>query len=417
MTKKKIFLILGAGVFVFLIFLLFVFFKSTQKNIPARVQTNFNRQSSTTDNSSDGQRLSNGQCQGTEKRKLGTLPMRMEDFSMILPYGIMVGDHVTPIDHQYFSPTVFNSPKDTYEVRAMADATLVGIEGPPRESYRLVFSMSCKLFYYYDLLTSLAPEIKAEYDKLPGEFSKQVNIPVYEGQLIGKIGGQTLDFAVWDMDVVLPGFIVPEHYEGEAWKVHTVDPLNYYTDELKKQVLSKYVRAIEPVSGKIDYDIDGAAAGNWFKEGSGGYIVKNQQQNSYKNHLSLSYNAIDPSGIIFSIGFFPGDVGWTIGHLRGSGLPLQFGVKGNGPDPKDISVATGLVKYELVKQELVDPSTGKLWDGKNFAQGLKIKNDERVEGVALIQIIDKRKLKVEVFPGKTADQISGFTDKAIIYER
>ncbi len=369
----------------------------------------------------DGKRLSSGQCKGTEKRKLTTLPMRYEDFAFILPYGLMVGGHVTPIDHQYFTPTVFNSPRDAYEVKAMADSVITDIQPrtkPEGTEYRMVFTISCKLFYYYDLVTSLSSDIKKIYDdKNNSRYNRSINIPVKAGQLIGRIGGQTLDFAVWDMDVNLKGFIVPEHYEGESWKIHTADPLDYYAEDLKKLALLKYIRTIPPVSGKIDYDIDGKAVGNWFKEGTGGYNGGGKGQDYYKNHLSLTYNFLDPEGIIFSIGQYPGSVPWTLGHERGSNLPLQFGVKDNSPDPKNISVATGLVKYELVRQSMIEEATGNFWDNKNFVRGLKIKNNDQVEGAALIQLISNRKLKVEVFPGKTAAQITGFTDKAIIYER
>src|SRR3989304_6603375 len=222
-----------------------------------------------------GRELSNGQCQGKEKGKLGTSPMKSEDFSMVLPYGLMIGGHVTPIDHQYFSPTVFNSPRDKYEVRAMADSNIVDIQPrvkPEGTEYRFVFTISCTLFYYYDLVTSLAPDVKKIYDESSsGQIKKSLNMAVKEGQLIGRIGGQALSFALWGTAKPLKGFAIPEHYKGESWKIYTADPLDYYTDRLKKLILSKYVRTASPVSGKIDYDIDGRLIGNWFREGSGGY--------------------------------------------------------------------------------------------------------------------------------------------------
>ncbi|KKW05394.1 MAG: hypothetical protein UY40_C0021G0003 [candidate division CPR1 bacterium GW2011_GWC1_49_13] len=72
------------------------------------------------------------------------MPMDLADFSIIIPYGLMIGGHVTPIDHQYYSPMVFNSPRDTYPVYAMADSRLVDIQ--PRDTdrgreYRMVFSI------------------------------------------------------------------------------------------------------------------------------------------------------------------------------------------------------------------------------------------------------------------------------------
>jgi len=356
-----------------------------------------------------GRELSNGQCQGKEKGKLGTSPMKSEDFSMVLPYGLMIGGHVTPIDHQYFSPTVFNSPRDTYEVRAMADSNIVDIQPrvrPEGTEYRFVFTISCTFFYYYDLVTSLAPEVKKAYDESSsGQIKKSLNMAVKEGQLIGRIGGQTLDFAVWDTEKPLKGFAIPEHYKGESWKIYTADPLDYYTDRLKKLILSKYVRAAAPVSGKIDYDIDGKLIGNWFRQETGGYSGGGSGGDYYKNHLAIAPDAYDPASIVFSIGDF-------------AGQPQQFGVKGNSPDPKNVSVATGLVKYELVQQDWMVVSTGEHWDRFSLVKGLKAKNhEESVQGVALLQLLENRKLKVEVFPGKTASQVVAFTKKAVVYER
>jgi hypothetical protein len=292
----------------------------------------------------------------------------------------------------------------------MADSTIVDIgprEKPEGAEYRLVFSISCTLFYYYDLVTSLSPDIKKVYDQAKGgEVKQPINIPVKEGQTIGRIGGQTLDFAVWDTEKPLSGFIVPEHYDGEAWKIYTADPLDFYTEPLKKLVLAKYPRMIEPLSGKIDYDLSGRAVGNWFREGSGGYASKTGADKAYyKNHLAIAYDNFDPASLVFSIGDFSGEA-------------KQFGIRGNKPDPKDVSASSGLVKYELVQQDWIVPATGKYWDRFSFAKGLRAKNrQDIILGVALVQMIEDGKLKVEVFPGKSANQVSGFTSKAKVYER
>lgn len=340
--------------------------------------------------------LSRGKCVGTEKRKLTTLPMKIEDFSMIIPYGLVVGDHVTPIDHQYFSPTVFRSPRDTYEVMVMADATIVDIQPrvkPEYTEYRLVFSISCKLFYYYDLVTSLSPDIK-------------VGVAVKAGQVIGRIGGQTLDFAVWDMDVTLKGFVVPEHYKGEPWKIHTVDPLDYYTDDLKKQALSKYLRSIPPVSGKIDYDIDGKLIGNWFIKDSNGYegIRPNNNPQGYsRTHFSIAPNHLDPSVYIISFGDFAGEF-------------KQF-AKGEGaPDPKLVSVDTGLVRYELYPYGY-KKENGERWDHMTFTQNPRVDMNSASNGCVLIQMQTGRTMKLEAFPNQSCQSVSAFSSKAKVYER
>src|SRR3989344_143413 len=81
----------------------------------------------------EGKALSNNQCKGEGvPHKLSISPMKPEEFSIVVPYGLMVGGHVTPIDHQYFSPKDYKSKPDAYEVRAMADSTIVDITTRPR---------------------------------------------------------------------------------------------------------------------------------------------------------------------------------------------------------------------------------------------------------------------------------------------
>src|SRR3989344_5050634 len=74
-----------------------------------------------------GKSLSNNKCYGSGPAVLTNSPMEPEDFSIIIPYGAVIGGHVTPIDHQYFAPSDRNTPPDAYEVYAMADSRLVEI--------------------------------------------------------------------------------------------------------------------------------------------------------------------------------------------------------------------------------------------------------------------------------------------------
>lgn len=348
-----------------------------------------NNQSSNQDESN---RLSNGRCKGDGKPKLAHLPMNLEDFSMIIPYGLVVGDHVTPIDHQYFSPTVFRSPKDTYEVYAMADSQIVNIEKHPTR-IRLVFSVSCKLFYYYDLLTSVEEFVDP----------KNVPIQVKAGQRIGRIGGQTLDFAVWDMDVKLSGFVNPDSYSEEPWKIHTADPLDYYTDSLKQKILSKYLRTIPPVSGKIDYDIDGKLVGNWFLKGTPGYKgLKEKRIDGYSStHFSIAPNHLDPSIYMVSFGDYNGNFS-------------QFATK-DGPDPKEVGVGEGFVKFPLYSFGYTK-NDGSMWDGFSLTKDPKL-TTQRVEGCVGFQLIEKGELKLEAFPNRDCGQVKTFTSSVKTYTR
>jgi hypothetical protein len=242
----------------------------------------------------------------------------------------------------------------------------------------------------------------------PGE-NAEVRIPVSAGQLLGWIGGRTLDFSVVNSEVTLSGFIVPEHYAAEAWKIHVVDPFDYSDEPLRSQLLALNVRTAEPRGGEIDYDIDGRLIGNWFVEGTGGYggvgFTEPEPDRPYAyTHFSIVPDAIDPTTYTISIG---------------SLLPNQsnqFGILGNAPDPAQVSVETGLVVYELVQMDWVDGS-GRWWDRLHFATGLRRRDGSQVLGTVLLQMLEDRRLRVEVFMGRRAPQVTGFTRAALVYER
>ncbi|MGD8373953.1 MAG: hypothetical protein PVI21_03795 [Candidatus Woesebacteria bacterium] len=360
-----------------------------------------------------GKNLSHQACTGEDvTNKLSVSPMKPEDFNIVVPYGLVVGAHVTPIDHQYFTPKDYNSPVDAYEVYAMGDAHIVDISARTRpfgEEYRLVFSVSCTYFYYYDLVTSLVPDIKAAYDDYK-QNSTPIDLPVSAGQLIGYIGGQTLDFAVWDTTKPLSGFVIPEHYSSEPWKIYTADPLNYYTDELKTFILSRYVRTAQPISGKIDYDIDGRLIGNWFLEGTNGYEgdTSDNKTHYWSTHLSFAPDLYDPNWFIVSIGSMQGH----------EGLCAQFVSTTNTPNPQDVSTETGLIKYNLKTWSYIKPD-GNMWDQNSLAANIKVEvNDqEPVQGCALVQMIEDRKIKFQVFKNQACNNLGSFTDEAQIYNR
>ena len=317
----------------------------------------------------------------------------------------MIGGHVTPIDHQYFSPTVFNSPRDTYPVYAMADAVITDIQ--PRTTsrgteYRLVFAHSCTFLYYYDLVTSLTGKVKEAYEK------RDFNLPVKAGDQIGAIGGQTLDFAVWNTQKPLSGFVSPASYDGEAWKIYTTDPFPYYTPALRSIVIAKNPRIAEPIAGKIDYDIDGKLIGNWFEQGTGGYSGKGNGRDGYwSTHLSFSPDLYDPSHFTISIGSlyaaYPNN--------------MQHSTLTNTPDPKDVGTNSGLVKYDLVDWRYIK-SDGSQWNQMGPAKDVKVKSlTDNTFGCAIAQLIEAKTLKFEVFPGKKCSAVANFDASAKTYSR
>ena len=55
--------------------------------------------------------------------------------------------------------------------------------------------------------------------------------------------------------------------------------------------------------------------------------------------------------------------------------------------------------------------------GRLFAKHRKENVHSSYEGVVLLQMLENRLLKVEVFPGNTSSEIEKFTSNATIYER
>jgi hypothetical protein len=270
-----------------------------------------------------------------------------------------------------------------------------------------VIAHSCTFFSNYLFTGSLAPAIRARLPKGWDRKNNAVapNIAVRRGQVIAKTGGGVwLDFAVWDTRKTLH-FLEPAAYNNaEEWKINTVPPLNYFTSNVKRQILPKYVRTASPRDGKIDYDKDGTALGNWFVAGSNGYAGSRNPERGqyYRSHLALVYNFVDPTAIMFSTGSF-------------NGQPRQFAIVGNAPDPAKVSRRSGVVKYELGELQYTD-GQGNPWDENHYATGIHVRTGP-TQGVLLIKVLAKRKMRVEVFPGKTPDQVSGFDAHARTYNR
>lgn len=338
---------------------------------------------------------SHGTATGSGPVPLTHAPMDPVNVAQLVPYGFMVGGHVTPIDHQYFAPLDPNLGLTAYEVKSAATGHIVQISHrsnsnpSPHNEYRIIIEHSGTFWTYYDLVTQLDPAIGSAPS---GGQTVNVRVPVQGGQIIGKIGVITLDFGVVNTDITLPGFIVPQHYDREPWKIHTVDPFDYFVEPVRTQLLALDPRTVSPRCGKIDYDIDGTLVGNWFRLGTNGYEGIGDPY--WRGHVAFAYHHIDTAAYWFSFG------DWQ-------GTEQQLFLKNNaGPDPATVTEATGPVEYELV-QAMVSSSSS------NIVGNL----GSMVLGVALVQVLPHRQIRLELFPGMNASQVSGFTAAAKIYER
>ncbi len=337
-------------------------------------------------------------------------PLDLTNVVSIEPLGAMIGNHVTPIDHQYyaaFDHMLQDAAQIIVDVYSPASGTITQIQHMSSlpgddiiqiDDYRIVIEHTSTISSIYIHLDNLSAKIAAVAPP-PGEYAS-VNVDVLAGEVIGYYKG-TIDYNVVDEDIVLTGFVNPDSYQVEPWKIHTPDPFDYFNEPIKSQLIAKCLRTAEPVGGKIDYDIDGRLIGSWFKENTNGYAGL-EQDNYWVGHLSVVYHNVDPEHVIVSLGSYENQ-------------PRQFGVKSNSPDPADISVATGQILYELADYDYYDGDVR--WDRESLVKGLKLRNSDFVQGVVLFQLIEDRKLKVEIFPYATADGVGTFTENAMIYVR
>jgi len=329
-------------------------------------------------------------------------PIDPEKIGYIIPMGNMDGSHVTPVDHQYYIPydrnsmdTAVYSPGNGVVISIGHMNVSVGDKASALDDYRIVIKHSDKISSVYIHIDFLSEKLAA-FDPGLGN-NANTNIEVASGEVIGR--GNGIDYNIVDENVTL-SFVNPSSYAVESWKIHCSDPFDYFNESVRNVMVSKCLRSAKPVGGKIDYDIDGRLVGTWFLNNTNGYegLDKNRY---WAGHLVIAYNNIDPDEIIVSIGTY----------INSS---MQFAVKGNSPNPANVSVSE-LVKYELVNFDYY--ANGIKWDRASFARGLEIINNDEVQGVILLQLVDNRTLNVEIFPGKSADEVSGFKENASTYVR
>lgn len=419
--KKKILLLSLLSGFVFIATLTMVFLlfsrptNTTNTNISSSSETSTNE---TQTNESPFEKIM-GRAKSTCKEispnpKLTSLPMNKDDIGVFIPLGQVVGAHVTPIDHAYFSPKdFFSKDRFQYKVYAAADATLTNIQrrnkpvtdnpnATPTDDYRLVFQISCNYGYYYDLVTKLDDSILSQIEAIPEGGSAAVDVKVKAGDPIGFVGTQTLDFGTYDANVTLPGFLNPKSYEGEAWKIHTTDPVAAFSDELQVVIQKFNPRKVTPYGGKIDYDQKGKLVGNYFKEGTNGYTGINRER-YWDGHLSFIYDEYDPSFLVMSMGNY-------------NGTASQFSIKDNLPDFAEIDINNGLVKYELTTRQYIRKS-GLPYTPGNYYDDITVQKNLEVVGTVLVQVVDDYTIKFEVFPNMKKNQVSAFTSNASIFTR
>lgn len=388
---------------------------SLQQAAPLSTATQAVAQDQPTTYSQMTQSFSGDQCEARDEVQFTAAPADPAQLAYIYPMGYMFGSHVTPVDHQYYYWLDYGAPLDEYPVYSPADGVVVSV-GYLQSDYRVIIEHSCDLYSIYIHLETLVGPLAELQGQVGFEQGWSGRILVAAGEVIAYDGGTTgLDYSLHDARVTLPGFIKPESYTAEAWKIHTVDPYGYFDEPARSQLLAVNLRQVAPLGGKIDHDLPDTPLGNWFVEGTNGYqgvvssegpVAPNQHVGYWNTHLAIAPDAIDP-GVIMVLH----------GIVSNNGAP--FAISAESPDPAEITVDSGPVKLELVSW-YYQGSDGGQWFGNPAAMdtGISVyRFEDQVFGVLLLQMLDEGHLKAEFFIGSAPEEVAGFTDAAQVFER
>lgn len=336
------------------------------------------------------------------------LPIAIENLDRLHPLGQVnaASGHVTPTDHAYLILQKQTTGPPTTPVVMPADGTIIRVErgapeyigGPQHptlvtESYGIYISYSCRYFGYFLGIYKLADLIAKQVGSLTPNDPKDTSIMLGAGDVIGYIGGTDpsgVDWTIIDTETTLNRFVHPRFYYGVPDELHVIDPISVYSGVLRDELIAKSIRKVPPYGGKIDYDQPGKLVGNWFRQGSGGY-ASYSKPGYWDGHLTIAPNNVLPLQYVFSIGNWQGSA-------------QQFLTK-EGFDASKIDTSSGIIKLELYN---IPPG---------WPMNLEWVNRKSFAGTVLLQVLSGEKLKIEKFPEKTPEQMGGFSDEAIIYER
>ncbi len=310
-----------------------------------------------------------------------TLPIRdlvfshsilaIEEIDNILPLGnLNPPDHTFPTDHIYFLPKESNR-----SIFAPADGKILEIRLDTSGSDDVVkIGVTNTMTYYLD-------HILLDAGLAVGDW-------VQAGDRLGLSGGAAaVDLGLMNKNIS-NGFLSAHHPPST---VYGDAPLKYYESPLRESLYDLVKPTGEPAydqafwgvkDGKFVFDQAGRLIGNWFREGTVGYV--------FADHLSFCYDF-----------FYTNQLRIAIGKDNATQCKL-FAVKGPLADssrPENIRIG----------QTTAFP----LYNGNIVSSGEPAQ--ARI-GLMMVEMIDDNRIKIEIFDDTTNDSRL-FTSAACYYSR
>jgi hypothetical protein len=297
----------------------------------------------------------------------------LDQLAPAIPYGLMVGGHVTPIDHVYLGVKALSksasqlTASDYVPVTAPAAGTITEVSnlGAPN-SYRVVIDHGCNLYSVYMVMNKVTGVLASLAAQAATSGYLKANVKVKAGDEFGRQAETMLDFNIFDGTQWLPGFQnIQSYLTLDTWKPYTADYLPFFTPSIRSAMEAQLQKTSSPRVGKIDHDIAGTASGNWFLAGTNGYAGRLNSdyenatamlgsgsvpgKNDYSwSHLAIAPHQVDSKAWVFSSGW------WKDPKGDADQAVLVVGPGQVAPDK--LTSASGMVVYKLAQISYTPPA-------------------------------------------------------------
>ena len=297
----------------------------------------------------------------------------LDQLAPAIPYGLMVGGHVTPIDHAYLGVKALSKPasqltgSDYVPVTAPAAGTITEVSnlGSPN-SYRVVIDHGCNLWSVYMVMNKVTGVLASLAAQAATSGYLKTNVKVKAGDEFGRQAETMLDFNVFDGTQWLSGFQnIQSYLTLDTWKPYTADYLPFFTPSIRTAMEAQLQKTSSPRVGKIDHDIAGTASGNWFLAGTNGYAGRLNSdyenatamlgsgsvpgKNDYSwSHLAIAPHQVDTKAWVFSSGW------WS--DPKGDADQAALIVGSGQVTPDKLTSASGMVVYKLAQLSYAPPA-------------------------------------------------------------
>ena len=350
----------------------------------------------------------------------------LDQLAPSIPYGYMVGGHVTPIDHAYIGLKSLSksasqlTSADYVAVTAPADGVITEVSnlGSPN-SHRVVIDHGCNVFSVYMVMNKVTGVLASLASQASNNGYLKANVKVKAGEEFGRQAETMLDFNVFDGTSWLSGFQNPQAYlTQDAWKPYTADFLPFFSSDIRSAMEAQMQKTSSPRVGKIDHDIAGTASGNWFLAGTNGYggrLTSDYEnatamlgsgsvpgKNDYSwSHLAIAPHQVDTKAWVFSSGW------WS--DPKGDADQAVLVVASGQVAPDKLTAASGMVVYKLAQLSYAPPAgvaTNPPGSMAPWPVGYTVVTG-RDRGVVALQVNADGSLSLEL--NTSLSSISGFT--------